>query len=105
MARDYGGLVLEYRAAIGGWAMPPASYARFMEAFAPKGEHPGKGKSFGHDGSQFGVATTAIWHADGMKIAAFFNKDVTVEPLRQQLQACADAASPPKPVQARHRSR
>jgi hypothetical protein len=73
--------------------MPAASYAQFMETFAPMGERTQRGKHFIHGGSQPGVETIAIWRGDGTKIVAFFNKKVEKSELKDQLLAAADALS------------
>ena len=82
--------------------MPAASYAQFMETFAPMGERTERGKHYIHGGSQPGVETIAIWRADGMKIVAFFNKKVEKSELKDELIAAADALSASKPGVLHH---
>jgi N-acyl-D-amino-acid deacylase len=86
----YGGFIAEDRYAIGGWAMPAASYAKFMETYALAGDRYQKGKKWLHTGSQPGICTVAIWRKNGEKIVAFFNRRVDGAEVAEQLNAVAD---------------
>jgi len=88
--RAYGGFVLEHRAAVGGWAMSAASYARFMEAFDIHGDPYSPGMAWAHNGGQPGVHSTALRRKGGMKVVAFFNKDVKNSKLADELNAADD---------------
>jgi CubicO group peptidase (beta-lactamase class C family) len=88
--RAYGGFVLEHRAAVGGWAISAASYARFMEVFDVNGDPYSRGATWTFNGGQPGVCSTAIWRKDGMKVVAFFNKEISNSKLADELKAAAD---------------